>query len=1531
MANNNGSPALALGNPSPAFLASMLPDLPQDSTGSTVKTPQRKSPRKSVTSQSLYEKERDKAEEFVTFMTSPSPSSSRSASNSLLRGSKSASPSPRKRFAKSPSKTYSARSSPQDETSSAHNNLGMRNQNNDSTAVSMETPSRRQSPRNKDAQSTCSKQQITIHNNNNKKQPPPKRRGISPNTHGMAIARSLVSPYIPSGSTATKYKSPCRSSAETVLAHAKKRRGTSHSPRGKIHGDSILSGGGAEANVVTKLRKKQKKEISTNTQKEMISLNRDSLPDLEFGKKNSAGDDDVEKIKSKSRGGNVTTSKIKSSDDDNEDRKVSCTKRGRKSCPPKFYHDEINRKDRESPSRLDSPSYGLLPAKKTAAVTAAAVANKVKKDVDRDDKTSCATAKAAAKPTHVKEKKVVEPKSDVSEFVESENLATNKGSNTEGKKRRRSRARKQTATGFSLVNIESLGSNHATPKSSPTEPLTSDESGKSVKRQNLIISNKELEEMISKKKRQSLERAKKAAAKKEAAKLAKLNDDATQLEENQPASKENEMVIVPLHKKKENAPPQGSDNLIVRLLTDSPSTESQVLGEAQPTEKDELVAQEINKYTSIGNTASNKKKQQADSKVKYSKAVSKQSSTHETASEGRDETSDSKGNAGHKSNTSAAGKVPPSRVKQKKPSKKKVSVDGKAQPESAPSEESTADQNISKTSPTKKALSGSPSRARRQAASSLEPNTSDSGKVPVVEQKQLGENSKPSNAKTKSQKKAPVGDKSQSNSALNEESTAVRESMRPSPAKNASPESPSHAKRQAASSLEVHVQLNASPSKSLESPRRRSKRKSMSSLEMVPSPQSPLQAKRLLSTLHGGIPTSTEQEILSETAELAGNDVPEVAKKSVQISTHDLDTDKPEREIQNHPEQSLAMSIDDRCTAKPEMEIINHTSVPESPNTTKEDKQDTQPSSKDVETEVPKESQNTDKPVLVASPKTLPEDLNSQNTTQQNAPAAADNATDSQFQPLVSLPTDMQESKNPPENECGSKVNHKSALASLTQNGQSPSNHGIPPPVEKDVDLEIAENERRKALAEDHDDEAPIVDIAPRMQSDRRTVGDQATLVNDRPHALDPSQLSTDQIQFRQMLERQYLEKRAEIGQYDLDFRINSDRLLALRDRIYGIDTSAAALHGFNEMYSPHQYESVERTYHSEIIASKRRRFRPPHYLDALDEFDVIERHPSRRRRHGFSGEARREQGSSRRTHHHSDRKPKRRYDDSSSYDEYLSDDSDLEFLRSSSRRGSQKKPRKEKHRSRRNDDINSSDSSEPSLHISHKRKSNKNGPKASRESSDDSKSEVKPSQHGSHRRIKKREKSPSQQKKKNSYASDTEYVESRHRRDLRERVNTPDKRKRNQHRDENIGEQVKSTRSRKPRSPVTPRRATAKQTSVLESVSPASKQKSRVESPRRTKVSHSSVLEGVGSDFESQHSGNSIESQRMNSSPPDVKYSDKKDSKDADNSLVVSKTNLPSKEKKDPKGEESIWLTGDGSDSDWDFDGPMILPPPPM
>ena len=54
-------------------------------------------------------------------------------------------------------------------------------------------------------------------------------------------------------------------------------------------------------------------------------------------------------------------------------------------------------------------------------------------------------------------------------------------------------------------------------------------------------------------------------------------------------------------------------------------------------------------------------------------------------------------------------------------------------------------------------------------------------------------------------------------------------------------------------------------------------------------------------------------------------------------------------------------------------------------------------------------------------------------------------------------------------------------------------------------------NSSPESLTEDCDDVASIFDVAPCMQSDRRTIDDPATMVNYRPRALDHGELNTNE------------------------------------------------------------------------------------------------------------------------------------------------------------------------------------------------------------------------------------------------------------------------------------------------------------------------------------------------------------------------------------------------------------------------------------
>ena len=154
----------------------------------------------------------------------------------------------------------------------------------------------------------------------------------------------------------------------------------------------------------------------------------------------------------------------------------------------------------------------------------------------------------------------------------------------------------------------------------------------------------------------------------------------------------------------------------------------------------------------------------------------------------------------------------------------------------------------------------------------------------------------------------------------------------------------------------------------------------------------------------------------------------------------------------------------------------------------------------------------------------------------------------------------------------------------------------------------------------------------------------------------------------------------------------------------------------------------------------------------------------------------------------------------------------------------------------------------------------------------------------------------------------------------------------------ESIVRQKKSPSSRKHNHrQQSPRRAKASQTSVLESVSPARKQHNRLGSPRRAKLSQSSVLENFEGDamFQNKSSPKSTDDiVDDNSKPKDNQNATVGSHLDHNNSHDVRKepssTQDSENQKEATRGDQSYWLTGD-SDSDWDFDGPMILPPPPM
>lgn len=282
------------------------------------------------------------------------------------------------------------------------------------------------------------------------------------------------------------------------------------------------------------------------------------------------------------------------------DTPLNHTSRGRRSCPPQFYHDVVYdnaQDDRESPSRFDSPSYGLMEWKRT---TNESFKDKFNENVHLQNqlqqvemmKTGGAEQKQEA--AYSLTKKLQNP-------TEKKN-----SSNMEGKKRRRSRGRNQSSS--MLGSLSGVGNGDVLEKPNAQESTTItkslDATGKatdksvseksSVKIQfvkNETLSIKELDKILSRKQRKSAERAKKAAAKKETTTRAENKDKSSegasittaqpdednQIKSTKPArdvkvydtkvSEDGRFLVTSLP----SAQKAQSHGFIIRMLTDSPS------------------------------------------------------------------------------------------------------------------------------------------------------------------------------------------------------------------------------------------------------------------------------------------------------------------------------------------------------------------------------------------------------------------------------------------------------------------------------------------------------------------------------------------------------------------------------------------------------------------------------------------------------------------------------------------------------------------------------------------------------------------------------------------------------------------------------------------------------------------------------------------------------------------------------------------------------------------------------------------------
>ena len=214
------------------------------------------------------------------------------------------------------------------------------------------------------------------------------------------------------------------------------------------------------------------------------------------------------------------------------------------------------------------------------------------------------------------------------------------------------------------------------------------------------------------------------------------------------------------------------------------------------------------------------------------------------------------------------------------------------------------------------------------------------------------------------------------------------------------------------------------------------------------------------------------------------------------------------------------------------------------------------------------------------------------------------------------------------------------------------------------------------------------------------------------------------------------------------------------------------------------------------------------------------------------------------------------------------------------------------------------------------------------REPSDGSDLDIKQSRSGQRKGSTEKQKLRREREEDSFGNSETESDEPRH--SSHRRSSQVEKRKAEHHEVESIAKPKKSPSSRKKLNrQQSPRRAKASQTSVLESVSPARKYHNRLESPRRAKLSQPSVLEDVEGDpvIRNKSPLKSTDGIDTNNDKPN-QNTPASSNIDQNNSHDVKEP--PKTETDATKGDQSYWLAGD-SESDWDFDGPMILPPPPM
>ncbi|KAL7487668.1 hypothetical protein ACHAW6_013400 [Cyclotella cf. meneghiniana] len=1226
---------------------------------------------------------------------------------------------------------------------------------------------------------------------------------------------------------------------------------------------------------------------------------------------------------------NLTTA---SGDDTKTTDTVTIEPPRRKSCPPKFYHDLVFDKscspsNRESPSKFDSPSsFGLITSfdmesneslSKGADGRSGVSKKRTRPSISKggDGASSAKKDESAMADDTITNKSLARTKSLVASTTEVHPTESFKDSNEskngraekEKKKRRRGRTQRSSLLSeFVLLDVISskvfdapvspIRATHlpvVTMDGAPNQVIQGEPSDnvKNTTIKSETLSNKEIKEILSKKRKKSAERAKKAAAKKEAAKIAKSSANSTKLDEDG-RSNANHGVgdstdPVAIFAKK--APVQ--DNLILRLLTEDTDI------------CDKLASGENSAFVSVD---------EAPPEEWHDRNPILCEGLHESPDVCETKT--------------IVTKLPP--VMEAPPQDMPSSV--REDVSSLQRENDVSKSSSLKTSP------DCPRRNKRHRTSSLEKSS--------VAASSVSEDSSQASKRRKTEKSETI-----SNKQLGLHLQKMQK-------QNAERAKKAAAKQE--KSMSISMPESASlPTGPMESEHPLTEQKELRNEELsvnpdasIASPESPLRAKRLLSALYEDSPVPIEED--KESASLLSRNllnVVELTRHSdlscVAEQNEDVPTEVVPPPIASEVSGAAASMTETRTEESNVLLLIDKQDGDKcfGPSQNESDAIDVNPAASLSHVDIAEtEGANTS---LHLKPSTAFKGSVSEAVFSDHAMRSEDPAHCSR------------ESGDADSNDLG--------LDSSTL-----------PVVAEDTSHLITTQHIEKIGTR----YSPLPNnAAPRTQSRKNNTNSQPMVTTDSFRDISIARTDHEEKQLRIMLaERQYQEKLAELGRLELETKMMAERMLAIEERVRGID-SLTAFHRVDEFNPPERFESVvSRTYHSEILSSqKRRRFHSPHYCDAsVDEY-ASSHHFSRRRSHSVVREERQSVRNSSPRHRALHTSPKRREKmkiDLSKYREHSSDSSDGEFERS--RRSSiKRRQRKEKTRRRRSEDFSESSLVEfEQSHRSAREKSKEKENIRSRQrhvSGDRSRKDFEHLRHGSN----------SEQKKSSVSRKKIHRVERPRTEKLVQLTESRDRSRvvLEHARHESSSGDNKAPVSRKQRGrSESPRLSTSGQLSESRDRSPVEserprpnknirrkkssvsrKQLSRAESPRRAKSGQLSVLEDIGTqlealprDVESDKPTGQVSFIRQDS-PRAKALISKKSAKatsaiseavedieisinDLSNDIIVKpdNTNVDTGNQIQAikPATQSCWLAGeDTSDSDWDFEGPMILPPPPL